>query len=174
MVNYDELAQNIFNELDDSGKKSILASNDFEIEVEYEDNYNEEKYSEEDLNEIKTRILKMVFDEAPARCFIKCDDWHLLYYDYLVFGDLDDEDALADNLEAFEVPYLWLFKIDKQCYQLEEHAPLGVMFIKVPKWSAEAFEKALDNYARRMEWEHHGFINLAKSVIADLEDEDDD
>ena len=104
----------------------------------------------------------------PNDIYIRFDDWHLLRDHYVVFGDLEDIDALADNFEYFGVTPLWLNTIDAGQFELEGYEPLGLMFIRVPKWRREEVAKAFNNYAKRMEWKHHGYMTLAQDVIAEL------
>lgn len=154
-----ELAAQIVEEMDDSVQFNILAQDDFTLEIEDNDDF-----TNKDIKQLHEEVRALL----KPRCYLRCDNWHLLSYDYLLFADLDDDDALADNIEAFEVPTPWLIRADKKSYSLIGEEPLGVMFLKVPKWAADDFEIAMDNYLKRMEWKHHGFTQLACEVLADL------
>ncbi len=105
---------------------------------------------------------------APQDVFIKLDDWHLLRDQYVIFGDLEDIDALRDNFEFFNVTPLWLVRIDRESFSLEGHDPLGLIFMRVPKWRREEAKKAFANYANRMEWKHKGYKKLAIGVMAEI------
>jgi len=159
-----ETAAKIVEGLDESVQFNILAQEDFTLEVEYPEDWDGEEYSDEDMAQLHKEIRALL----KPRCYIKCDNWHLFYYEYMLFCDLEDDDALADNLEAFEVPSAWRIRVRRKTYELVGHEPLGFMFVKVPKRAAAQFEAALDNYLRRMEWKHHGFTQLALEALADI------
>lgn len=93
---------------------------------------------------------------------VRLDDWRPFSYWYAIFGDIEDDGPLLDNLEAFDVP-AWKLRMDKKCFVMEGSEPLGVMFCKVPKSCAEQFDVAMENYARRMRMLHETYEN-------DLED----
>ena len=105
---------------------------------------------------------------APKELFIRFDDWHLLRDHYVIFGDLEDTEALDANFSFFEVNPWWLCTIERESYSLEGHDPLGLIFLRAPKWRREEVRKALMNYANRMEWKHKGFKDLGRAVMAEL------
>ena len=105
--------------------------------------------------------------------FIKCDNWYPLRAGYLILGDIDDDDALWDNLEYFET-WPWFITIDEPRLICHEYAPLGAMYIKVPKWKCEQVERALENYGRRMAWKHKNYREYCENTMKILKEARDD
>lgn len=107
-----------------------------------------------------------VMERAPA--YIKLDSWSPLFACYGVFGDVDDLTSLWENLEGFDAATgAW---IERKSYSLVEHEPFGFVFVHVLRWRQENAIQAFENYARRLEWEHHGYMDLKDEIMAEVFD----
>ena len=94
----------------------------------------------------------------PPKNWLELRCWNPLYKIYAVYCNVENTDALWDNLEGFDaIGGVWF---ERRCYKTEEHPPFGLILVHVPKWKSENAEAAFDNYVRRQEWETPGFREI--------------
>jgi len=92
----------------------------------------------------------------------------LFIKNYAVFADLENEEALWDNLEAFDVYPAW---VEKTGYELEGNEPFGFLFLHVAKWKKDAAAAALENYYKRMAWEHgEKYTDLCHEIMGEIKE----
>ena len=107
--------------------------------------------------------------QPPQVNFIRLSCWLPCRAQYAVFGNANDVTSLWENLDGFEAAAgTW---VDRKSYELVDNPPFGFIFVNVWSWKAAAAEQAFVNYAKRLEWEHPGFRDLMKEIMAEVNDE---
>ena len=160
-----EIVDNIYSQIDDEMKLKILAHYELSMKIEEDE---ENLLDEEGQQFFKDELFNKVLKDWSPHCYIKLKDIHLFRDEYCIFGDTDDEESLFNNLDAFGVN-IWLCTFFKKCYILEDHEPLGIFFIKIPKWQREEAKTAFENYFKRMNWKYSDFYEICAGAISELE-----
>ncbi len=170
-----DFAKEVIESLEPEERAQILANEGCEIaEIMYP-----EDWSGGEINKVEFArlITECLFRLAPARSFL-CLRQGFPRSKYAVFGDTEDENgAFWDCIEFSYEKMLpsWLVdfslfctRVMRLCQQIEEKAPLGFFYVKVPFWAEAAFEDGCEFYYKKMGWKYQGYERLAKSCMADF------
>jgi len=161
-----KLVQQLYEQLDEKNKLRIIAGDELRIEI-IEDS--EGELTEENQKAILDELRSIIFEKEAPQAYLRLDGG--LWRDtYAIFGDLDDNEAIWDNLEAFDVNIL-LCKFKNKVFSMEDcpiNCNAGFFFIQIPKWEREAAKNALENYARRIDWKNPGIKQLGQEAVAQI------
>ena len=169
MKNPKELAQQLYEQLNEVSKLRIIAGDELRIEILEDD---EGELTEECCAAILEELRATVFEKEAPPAYIRLDGG-ILRDTYCVFGNLDDNEALYDNLDAFDVNLLFC-KFRNKFFVMEdspfgEQPQVGFFFLALPKWQREAVQQALANYANRIDWQTPGIKRLGQEAVAQME-----
>lgn len=167
------LAQKVAENMTENEKNIALAAGKEALaSIIYPDDWEYERIETEEFAQL---VYEIIMAQAPARCFIKLDDWRPSRSEYAIFGDVENEEDLMEIIgAAYERTFgpfvleitAWLTRTRRKRFMLDGKEPLGFFFMLVPRWAENIFEDALDTYVRRMEWKHEGYIREMKGAVA--------
>lgn len=163
----EEIATQLFEQLEPEHIIVLLANGGAQLAC---DDNDKNPFSQEFMDMIAARLNELLkaSQSAPRSAAFEVTKRFALRRTFMIFGKLDDEDALWDSLEGNGVN-IWRCHVKLGCYESDEYKGYGWFFLTTPRWSyVEEVDRAIATYYNKMCWKYPEYRDYCMTEMSYL------